>query len=106
MFAGVYVGICVLLACEIWVCLFRVFFPSIMVQPGCCVCVCVCVCARARVCVLVCVCVREKFHSVYSTVENERLQERKGQEGLSHTSPHVKHFCFHPDHLFNGLLSV
>ena len=55
MFAGVYVGICVLLACEIWVCLFRVFFPSIMVQPGCCVCVCVCVCARVLVCVCLCV---------------------------------------------------
>ena len=78
MFAGVYVGICVLLACEIWVCLFRVFFPSIMVQPGCSV--------------SVCVSVREKFHFVYSTVESERLQERKGQEGLSHTSPHVKLF--------------
>ncbi len=38
MFAGVYVLICVL-GCEIWVCLFRVFFPSIMVQPGCSVCV-------------------------------------------------------------------
>ena len=36
------------------------------------------------------VCVYEKFHSVYSTVEDERLQERTGQEGLSHTFPHIK----------------
>ena len=43
------------------------------------VCGCVCVC--------VCVCV---FHSVYSTVQDEMLQERKRQEGLSYTSPHIK----------------
>lgn len=55
-------------------CLFRV--PSIMVQPGCHVCVCE---GEIPLCV-----------SVYSTVENKRLQERKGQEGPSHTSLHVK----------------
>ena len=47
MFAGVHVCICVL-GCEIWVCPFRVFFPSIMVQPG--------------YSVHVYVSVREKFH--------------------------------------------
>lgn len=73
MFAGVYVCICVL-GCEIWVCLFRVFFPSIMVQPEC----------------SVCEGIVPLGGSVYSTVENERLQERKGQEGPSHTSLHVK----------------
>lgn len=32
-----------------------------------------------------CMSVSEKFHSVYSAVE----KERKGKEGLLHTSPHV-----------------
>lgn len=41
MFAALYLCICVL-ACEIWVCLFRVFFPSVILQPGCCMCVRVC----------------------------------------------------------------
>lgn len=84
-----YMCVCIcVLACEIWVCLFRVFFPSVMVQPGCCVCMRVFV--RAYVCVCVRACMSEKFHLVYSTVENERLQERKGKEGLSHTSTHVR----------------
>lgn len=41
MFAGLYLCICVL-ACEIWVCLFRVFFCSVILQPGCCMCVRAC----------------------------------------------------------------
>lgn len=63
MFAALYLCICVL-ACEIWVCLFRVFFPSVIFA--------------ARVLhVCACMSVSEKFHSVYSAVE----KERKGKGG-------------------------
>lgn len=66
--------------CEIWVCLFRVFFPSIMVQPGCYVHVCVCVCHGAGAV--------PEFQFVGG--EMKGCRRGKGQQGPAHTSPHIK----------------
>lgn len=73
MFAGVHVCICVP-GCAIWVCLFRVFFPNIMVQPGCSV--------------RVYVGVREKFHSEVQFIQQWKTKGcRRGKDKMGFHIP-------------------